>query len=184
MLYFIILCSKIYLSNLILDTITVNSLIRGSIEVLEEEIPKASIVTIDENNPTTGVSIKARNIKVNFKFAINSIFSFKPVCDSKEIWLILTILKAMLFLLDEMKINLDANDALIVFCLYRLQKSTPEKIVEYAKNLKENGITTDMQIVDVQDALKKLEKIGTVKLEDGDYVLCETILLRRAIKTP
>ena len=164
-----------------LDPITVRSLIRGSIEFLEEEMPKASISMIDENNLATGVSVKPRNIKVNFKFAINSIFAFKTTCDSKGIWLILTILKATLFLLNEMTINFDVNDAIVIFCLYRLQKATPNRIAEYANNLTENEHLTDIQTTDIQNTLENLEKIGTVKLDNGNYVLSETILLRQAI---
>lgn len=37
-----------------------------------------------------------------------------------------------------------------------------------------------MQIGDVNEALEKLERAGTVKLEDGKYLMCETILIRKS----
>lgn len=81
-----------------LDPVTVSSLIRGSIEVLEPEIPTASVAVIDADNLTSGISVKLKNIKVNLKFALNSIFSFKSVCDAEGMWLILAILKTIVFL--------------------------------------------------------------------------------------
>ncbi len=163
-----------------LDSITVSSLIRGSIEVLEPEIPTASVAVIDANNMSSARSVKLKNIKVNLKFALNSIFSFKSVCNADGIWLVLTILKTITFLLEEMKIELSVKEATVLFCIYRLQSATLEEIIEYAEKLKGNDKKNDIQINDVNDALKILESIGTIKLENGKYFLCETILIRKS----
>lgn len=163
-----------------LDSITVSSLMRGSIEVLEPEIPTASVAVIDANNLTSGISVKLKNIKVNLKFALNSIFSFKSVCDVEGRWLILAILKTIVFLLKEMKVEFGEKEAIVLFCIYRLQSATSEEIIEYAQKLRENEKEVDIQIEDVNDALKNLERIGTIKLEYGKYILCETILIRKS----
>lgn len=160
-----------------LDSITVSSLIRGSIEVLDPGFPRASIAVIDKN-PASGISLKLKNIKVNLKFALNSIFSFKSVCDAEGKWLILAILKTIVFLLEEMQVKLGVNEAVVLFCIYRLQSATSGEIVEYAKKLKENMGEADIEIEDVNVALQNLEKIGTIKLENGKYFLCETILIK------
>lgn len=162
-----------------LDLITVKSLIRGSVEILEPEMPTASIAVIDNKELSSGISVKPKNIRVNLKFALNSIFSFKSVYDADEKWLIFTVLKTIVFLLEEMRVNLDDNDAIVLFCIYRLQSATIEEIVAYAKKLKENEDDSDIQIENISRALIKLEKIGSVKLEDGKYFLCETILIRK-----
>lgn len=120
------------------DTITFNSLIRGSIEILEPEIPTASVAVIDADNLTSGISVKLKNIKINLKFALNSIFSFKSVCDAEGVWLVLAILKTIVFLLEETKVKLDANEAMVLFSIYRLQSATPKEIFEYIKILKKN----------------------------------------------
>lgn len=163
-----------------LDSITVNSLIRGSIEVLEPEIPTASVAVIDANNLTSGISVKLKNIKVNLKFALNSIFSFKSVCDAEGKWLILVILKTIVFLFEEMKVELSEKEAIVLFCIYRLQSATLGEIIEYAEKIRENGKEADMQIEGVNDALRNLERIGTIKMENGKYFLCETILIRKS----
>lgn len=163
-----------------IDLITVSSLIRGSIEVLEPEIPTASVAAINGNDLTSGISLKLKNIKVNLKFALNSIFSFKSVCSSEGIWLILAILKAIVSLLGEIKVDLDAKEAIVLFCIYRLQSATPGEIIEYAEKLRENGKETDIQIEDVNEALEKLERIRTIKLENGKYLLCEKVLVSKS----
>lgn len=163
-----------------LDSITVSSLIRGSIEVLEPEISTASVAVIDANNLASGISAKLKNIKVNLKFALNSIFSFKSVCDAEGMWLILAILKTIVLLLEEMVVELGAKEAVVLFCIYRLRSATAGEIIEYAEKLRENGEKVDIQNESVSDALKNLERIGTIKLENGKYILCETILVRKS----
>lgn len=163
-----------------LDRITLSSMLRGSIEILEPEIPTASVAIIDADNLTSGISVKLKNIKINIKFALNSICSFKSICDAEGKWLILAILKTIVFLLEEMKVELGLKEAIVLFCIYRLQSATPEEIVEYAEKVKQNEEGTEIQISDVNDALNTLEKIGTIKLENGKYFLCETILIRKS----
>ena len=163
-----------------LDKVTVNSLIRGSIEVLEPELPTASVAVIDTGDLASSVDIKPRNIRVNLKFALNSIFSFKPICDESGAWLVLAILNAILSLIKDMKMDLNKEEAVVLFALYRLQRATSDEIGAYINKLKENGESVDIQNSEVQDALGKLEKLKTIKLEDGKFCLCETILIRKS----
>ena len=143
-----------------LDPVTVSSLIRGSIEVLEPEIPTASVAVIDADNLTSGISVKLKNIKVNLKFALNSIFSFKSVCDAEGMWLILAILKTIVFFVEEMKVELGEKEAVVLFCIYRLRAATSGEIIEYAEKLRKNGKEVDIQIEGVNDALKNLELLN------------------------
>lgn len=161
-----------------LDLVTVESLIRGSIEVEEPELPSASIAIVDGSKLSSGASYKIKNVKVNLKFALNSILAFKSVCDQKDKNLILVILKTIVFLLDEMKVTFEELEARVLFCIYRLQSATEEDIVSYVKNsLEKNPKDDDIQIEDVSKALEKLEKIGTVELKDGKYSITETVLI-------
>lgn len=162
-----------------LDSVTLSSMIRGSIEVLESEIPTASVAIIDADNFNSSISVKVKNLKVNIKFALNSIFSFKSVCDAEGKWLTLAILKTIVFLLEDMKVKLSPKEAIVLFCIYRLQSATPEEIRAYANRVKENNKDADIKFDDVNEALGILEKIGTIKLENGKYYLCETILIRK-----
>lgn len=164
-----------------LDDITVSSLIRGSIEILEPEMPMASVASIDVNNFTDSWSIKPTNLRVNLKFAFNSIFSVKSIHDAEGIWLIIVILKAIVFLLADMLVTLDKTEAQVLFGLYRLQSATCGSIAEYVNRaLKKNEEDDDIPLEDIQAALDNLEKIGTVKMDNGKYCMRESILIRRS----
>lgn len=160
-----------------LDEVTVNSLIRGSIEVFETEVPSASTAVINTRDFGASVSVKAKNIKVNLKFAFSSIFFFKSVCDTNGIWLILSILNAIVLLIEDMKIQLSPREAIVLFALYRLRNADEETIYMYVHDMKEANVA-DITLQDVQSALVCLEKIGTIKMIDGKYCMCEAILIR------
>lgn len=163
-----------------LDNVTVNSLIRGSVEVLEPEIPTASVAVIDTGDLSSAVSIKPKNIKINLKFALNSIFSFKSICDSKGVWLVLGILKTILYFIQDMSIQLSDQETIVLFALYRLRSATSVEITAYIDKLKETEESVDIQVVNVEESLKVLEKIGTIQMKDGKYYVCETILIRKS----
>lgn len=163
-----------------LDMVTLNSLIRGSVEIIEPEKTTASDITINPDNWTSGKSIKITNIKINLKFALNSVFSFKSICDSEGIWLILAFLKAILFLREASTIELDVNESIVLFCIYRLQTADSEEIVTYAKGLNLDIQTVDIHSGNIENILKKLENIGTIKLEAGKYILRETIMINKS----
>lgn len=163
-----------------LDMVTLNSLIRGSVEILDPERTTASVIMINPDNWTSGKSIKIKNIKINLKFALNSVFSFKSIYDSEGIWLVLAFLKAILFLLEESKIELGVNESIALFCIYRLQTADSEKIVTYAKGLNLDNQTTDIHAGNIKNILKKLENIGTIKLEAGKYHLRETLVINKS----
>lgn len=161
-----------------LDEITVNSLIRGSMEILDSELPTASVAVIDVDNLNSAASIKPKNIKFNLKFALNSIFSFKTICDTQDLWLVLSIIKTIVFLVQNMTIKLSIYESAVLVALYRLQSATDREIIAYLGKLKE--IDCDVDTQNVSDALDNLEKIGTVKMEDGKYCMCETIMIMKS----
>lgn len=164
-----------------LDEVTVNSLIRGSVEILEPEIPIASVASIDVNNFAASWSIKPRNIKVNLNFALNSIFSVKSIHDSDGIWLIFVILKALAFLVADMKVSLNKTEAIVLYALYRLRSATDDNIAKYINStLKIKEEDADIQLEEVKTALNNLERIGTIKMDDGKYCMRESILIRHA----
>ena len=102
------------------------------------------------------------------------------MCDAEGMWLILAILKTIVFFVEEMKVELGEKEAVVLFCIYRLRAATSGEIIEYAEKLRKNGKEVDIQIEGVNDALKNLERIGTIKLENGKYILRETILIRKS----
>ncbi len=162
-----------------LDMVTVNSLIRGSMELLEPEPPTASVAILDSKDMSSAVSVKPSNIRINLKFAFNSIFSFKSLLDAEGIWLVLSLLKTIVFLISDMEVRLNENEAVVLFCLYRLRNAACEEMIDYIETVKSEKIHVEINTIGLKKALYQLEKIGTVKLEAGKYSMCETILIRK-----
>lgn len=164
-----------------LDEVTVKSLIRGCVEIVEPELPSVSYVVLNENNIESTKSIKVKNIKFNLKFALNSIFSFKSICGLEDIWLVLAILRAILLLVEDMKIVLEKKEAIVLFCIYRLRFATVQEIKEYhdSDNFSNSVGDEEMSIKEIQEAIKNLQKIGTVDIKDGKYYIGETIYVRK-----
>lgn len=163
-----------------LDSVTIKSLIRGSVEVLEPEPPNALLTVIDANNLQKGSSIKLRNIKFNVQFALQSIFSMKDVCDEKGMWSVLAFIKAIYAFVKAMHISFGQIDAIVLFCVYRLRSATVPQIIEY-----HNESNFDKKIADivlseknVQSALADLEKLGIVGIDGGEYFVKESIIVR------
>lgn len=169
---------KPFIKEHALDEITVNSLIRGSMEILDSELPMASVAVINVGDLCSAASIKPKNIKINLKFALNSIFSFKTICGTQDLWLVLSIVKTIVFLVQDMTIQLSMHESIVLFALYRLQSATSREIIAYLSKLKEIDCNVDTQ--SVNDALNNLEKIGTIMMEDGKYCICETIVIRKS----
>ena len=160
-----------------LDEVTVNSLIRGSIEVLEPDIPIASSVFINAKTFSHSVSVKVKNIKVNLEFALNSIFAFKSICDATGIGLILVLLRAILSIMGKIQVTLGVKEAVTLFALYRLRCADSERIFSYIKQMSEENANATISRTEMEEALKFLESIGTIKMEDGNYCIQETIIV-------
>lgn len=61
------------------------------------------------------------------------------MCDAEGMWLILAILKTIVFFVEEMKVELGEKEAVVLFCIYRLRAATSGEIIEYAEKLRKMG---------------------------------------------
>ena len=73
-----------------LDKITVESLVRSSIEIEEQSVQPVTAIWSFRNGKT--YSTKASNIKVNLKFALSSVFRLKTTLGQRDFWLALAII--------------------------------------------------------------------------------------------
>lgn len=160
-----------------LDDVTVNSLFRSSVEFLEPELQTATVVVLDAGKLDETKSIKASNVKIGIKFALGAIFAVKPMLTEKGIWLVLLVLKAIVTLAGDLSENISREEAIILFAIYRLQSADAEQIHEYISNSlsDSNGNVSKDRL---NEGLKKLEKIRTIKLVDGKYVVNETVVIK------
>ena len=160
-----------------LDMVTLGSLIRGSIEILEPTLPKATVTVIETENFSKATSWKINNIKFNLKSAFNSIFLFKTIPAKNDIWLIMAIFRIILSVFDTLRVELNQQEAIVLFCVYRLRNATCEEINLYVEKLKVEGKKVELSKEEIKESLEKLEKIGTILLQNGKYSLVETVLL-------
>lgn len=67
-----------------LDEITVKSLFRTCIESINPELPHSSVVIKGIKNSDISYSVKLKNIKLNFGFALDMILGVGNVLDGKK----------------------------------------------------------------------------------------------------
>lgn len=166
-----------YIDEHELDRVTVNSLFRSSIEFLEPELQTATVVVLDVGKLDETKSIKASNVRIWIKFALGAIFAVKPMLTEKGIWLVLLVLKAIVTLVGDIKVDISSKEAIILFAIYRLQSADAEQIYEYISNSL-SGSYGSVSKDRLNEGLKKLEKIKTIKLVDGQYVVNETMIIK------
>ena len=156
-----------------LDKITVESLVRSSIEVEEQELQP--VTAIWKSKKGISYSTKASNIKVNLKFALSSIFRLKTTFTQEDFWLGLAILRLIVDLFTSATQELDELSAVVLIGVYRLQNSDIERLERYIKEICPETMVAQVTHENVEDALYKLEKWGCVSCIDGNYLVNETV---------
>ncbi|MCM1244855.1 MAG: hypothetical protein NC293_04325 [Roseburia sp.] len=166
-----------------LDEVTVKSLIRGSVEIVESELPTASIAILDADDFEKSASIKFGNIRFNVEFGLKSLFSMKEVCSQEGLWLVLVLIKTMLFFIKEVKKPFGQIEAIVLFCVYRLRNATVEQILAYYTEDNFEKTVTDMELDDkcVLEALDKLMELGTIDMNNGKYFVKEVVIVRNNV---
>ncbi len=161
-----------------LDIVSVKSLLLSTVEFDYVEDGAANTVFISSGTLSGGKSIKARNVKISVRLALNIIFAVKTAFSENGCWLILCILDIINNLINDAVEELTQDEAVVLFAIYRLRNADPEMIDRYVAELKENGYLDDKLDVDIRNSLKKLEKIRTIKLENGLYMLDEAVVIK------
>ena len=157
-----------------LDKITVESLIRSSIEVDEQEIQPVTAVWKSKKGVV--YSTKASNIKVNLKFALSSLFRLKTTLSQKDIWLGLAIIYLIVDLFTSATKEIDELSAVVLVSVYRLQSGNNERIKQYAKEICPAPLSDKLQFENVDESLQKLESWGCISCEDGNYMVNEKVM--------
>ena len=156
-----------------LDEISVKSLVRSCIEIEEQPIQPATVVWKSKDG--NSYSTKPSNIKVNLKFALSTVFRLKTVINQKDIWLILAILHLVVDLFTCSTTKIDELSGLTLLSVYRLQHADEERLFRYAKEICPKGKEEILQKADFNLSLARLEEWGCIKMEQGEYILNETV---------
>lgn len=162
------------------DEVTIKSLFRTCIESVNPELPRSSVIVKGIKNPETSYSVKLKNVKLNFNFALDMILGIGGVLEgSKElqIALLLDVLKTFF---TNAAVKLEEEDTYLVYLIHKMDyKKTgvsKEQIVEYIKSderAKEKKYFSKTEELD--ESLKRLENIRSIMLENECYHVTETI---------
>lgn len=156
-----------------LDRITLESLVRSSIEIEEQDIQP--VTAIWRNKKGQIYSTKASNIKVNLSFALSSLFRLKTSLNQKDFWLVLAIIHLIVDLFTMATKEVDEFSAVVLVGVYRLQHANIEKIMEYIKEICPKDLNSKVTIDSINEALKKLESWGCISVLNGEYIVNETV---------
>lgn len=155
-----------------LDRVSVESLVRSSIEIEEQPIPPASVIWRDRKGIMH--TTKPSNIKVNLRFALETVLDLRPVICKEDIWMVLAILNVVMGLFSKITEDIDDFSGLVLVAVYRLRHAETENIRNYVREIdpdKNRKISDEI----FMETLTKLEKLGCIRLENGQFALNETI---------
>lgn len=176
---------EIYCENLAkengLDVVTVSSYLNSVVEYEGTEQERATIFRSIKESSSQLSSYKLSNIKIDVGFALKMLFRTIETCSVKNRKLIAILLKLICDLKNESQIIIGKNESWAVYGLYMKGGNGRgleiENLMKYMNENKPEDINENIDIVDLEKALKKLERMKSVELKEGKYFLIETLIL-------
>lgn len=156
-----------------LDSVMMASIVRGAIEKEEQPIQPATKVWKSKDGEV--YSVKPANIKINLSFALANAFRLKTILSQKDIWLVLALIHLIADMFTSAVKRVDEKSALILLAVFRLQAAEEKEIMEYAQKILPKDCKFNINNEKVSNALKNLEELKCIKLEDGKYSVVETV---------
>ena len=171
------LTSKEEMKNL--DEITVKSLFRTCIESINPELPHSSVVIKGIKNSDISYSVKLKNIKLNFGFALDMILGVGNVLDGKKSRLIFLVLDVLRTFFSNITEKLEEKDAYLIYMIHKIdfrkKGVSKDDLKEYIKQ-DSKAKEYFQKETDLEKSLERLENIQSIRLEDGLYHIVEIIL--------
>lgn len=164
-----------------LDPVTVSSLFRSCIEPLNPELPRSAIIIRDKKTPSMLHSVKLKNIKLNFRFALDMVLGVGALFDTTKKMLLWLILDVVCKFWNELNVTIKPEDAYIIYTLYEKDYLDHGLTLEEIRNYMVTSEREDIKLYyseteKLEAVLNELEKINTILLSDGRYHLQEVII--------
>ncbi|WP_310605150.1 hypothetical protein [Anaerosporobacter sp.] len=164
-----------------LDRVTVKSLFRTCIESVNPELPRSSVIIKGMKSTETSYSIKLKNIRINFSFALDMILGIGGVYEGSKIMLIALILDVLRTFFTDATVELKEEDSYLIYLLHKLDYSKVGLPKECLENvIKNDSIAQEKkyfsEIGELDKSLERLELIHSIVLENGRYHVSEIIL--------
>lgn len=164
-----------------LDMVTVKSLFRTCIESVNPELPRSSVIIKGIKNPENFYSVKLKNIKFNFNFALDMILGIGGVIDGTKWLLIALVLDVLRTFFTEATVKLEEEDAYMVYLIYKLDydgkgvsRDRLEAVIKNDSIIQEKNYFLETKKID--ESLERLEKIHSIVLENACYHVSEAII--------
>ena len=162
-----------------LDEITVKRLFRTCIESINPELPHSSVVIKGIKNSDISYSVKLKNIKLNFGFALDMILGVGNVLDGKKSRLIFLVLDVLRTFFSNITEKLEEKDAYLIYMIHKIdfrkKGVSKDDLKEYIKQ-DSKAKEYFQKETDLEKSLERLENIQSIRLEDGLYHIVEIIL--------
>lgn len=164
-----------------LDGITVKSLFRTCIESVNPDLPRSSIIIKEIQNSNISYSIKLRNIKFNFIFALDMILGIGGVYEGSKMMLIALVLDVLRTFFTDITVELKEEDTYLIYLLYKLDyKKTGVRKEKVEEIIKTDSVALEkkyfLEVGELEKSLERLGEIHSIELENGNYHITETIL--------
>lgn len=163
------------------DMVTIKSLFRTSIESVNPELPRSSVIVKGIKNPEASCSVKLKNVKLNFNFALDMILGIGGVLEGSKMMQIALLLDVLKTFFTNAIVGLKEEDTYLVYLIHKMDyKKTgvsKEQIAEYIKSdtiAKEKKYFSKTEELD--ESLERLENIHSIMIENACYHVTETIL--------
>ena len=142
-----------------LDKITVESLVRSSIEIEEQSVQPVTAIWSFRNGKT--YSTKASNIKVKFKIcAFISISTKKRRWGRRDFWLALAIIYLIVDLFTTATQEIDEISSVVLIAVYRLQHGDEKRILEYINEICPENLKKDIMPEHIERIIRKIRELG------------------------
>ena len=103
-----------------LDEVTVKSLFRTCIESINPELPRSSVIIKSIKNPETAYSVKLKNIKLNFDFALDMILGIGGAFEGSKKMLIFLLLDVLRTFFTNITEKLQEKDAYLIYLIHKI----------------------------------------------------------------
>lgn len=165
----------------VLDMVTVKSLFRTCIESVNPELPRSSVIVKGIKNPETSYSVKLKNVKLNFNFALDMVLGIGGVFEESKMMLIALLLDVLRTFFINATVELKEEDTYLVYLIHKMDyKKTGVSKEQIAEYIKSDSIAQEKKYFSkaerLDESLKRLEDIHSIMLENACYHVTETIL--------
>ena len=132
-------------------------------------------------NSNISYSIKLRNIKFNFNFALDMILGIGGVYEGSKMMLIALVLDVLRTFFTDITVELKEEDTYLIYLLYKLDyKKTGVRKEKVEEIIKTDSVALEkkyfLEVGELEKSLERLGEIHSIELENGNYHITETIL--------